>query len=322
MTPALAINDLAIDFRSRRGHVRAVDGAALTAACGEVLGVVGESGCGKSTLGMAIGRLLAPGALRVTGDILVDGRSVFALDDDALRTLRAEELGFVFQDPIGTLDPTRRIGLQVKAALPGRGTDREVEAVLFEVGLSDAGRVARSYPHELSGGMAQRVSIGMALARRPKIVIADEPTAALDASIKSQILDLLTGRCRATGAVLILLSHDLHAIRKYSDRVAVMYGGRLVETGPSSIIFTRPAHPYTAMLLRASIADVPIGGRAEPIPGAPPVLEGRCERCSFAPRCEWTEQRCTAVRPEARFIAGREVVCHRAKSVIAGVRAS
>ena len=173
------------------------------------------------------------GRFASAGDILVDGRSVFALDDDALRTLRAEELGFVFQDPIGTLDPTRRIGLQVKAALPGRATDHEVEAVLFGVGLSDAGRVARSYPHELSGGMAQRVSIGMALARRPKIVIADEPTAALDASIKSQILDLLTGRCRATGAVLILLSHDLHAIRKYSDRVAVMYGGRLVETGPS-----------------------------------------------------------------------------------------
>jgi oligopeptide/dipeptide ABC transporter ATP-binding protein len=241
---------------------------------------------------------------------------VFALDEDALRTLRAEKLGFVFQDPIGTLDPTRRIGLQVRAALAGRPTDHEVEAVLSGVGLPDARRVARSYPHELSGGMAQRVSIGMALARRPKVVIADEPTAALDASIKSQILDLLTGRCRATGAVLILLSHDLHAIRKCSDRVAVMYGGRLVETGPSNIIFTRPAHPYTVMLLRASIADVPIGGRAEPIPGAPPVLEGRCERCSFAPRCEWTEQRCTAVRPEARFIAGREVVCHRAESVI------
>jgi oligopeptide/dipeptide ABC transporter ATP-binding protein len=320
MTPALAVEDLAIDFRSRRGHVRAVDGAALTAACGEVIGVVGESGSGKSTLGMAIGRLLAPGARRVTGDILIDGRSVFALNDDALRTLRAEELGFVFQDPIGTLDPTRRIGLQIRAALPRRGTDREVEAALSGVGLADAGRVARSYPHELSGGMAQRVSICMALARQPRIVIADEPTAALDASIKSQILDLLVGRCRATGATLVLLSHDLHAIRKYSDRVAVMYGGRLVETGPSNVIFTRPAHPYTVMLLRASIADVPIGGRVEPIPGAPPVLEGRCERCSFAPRCHWSEQRCTAVRPEARFVAGREVVCHRAESVV-GVRA-
>jgi len=233
-----------------------------------------------------------------------------------LRALRADELGYVFQDPIGTLDPTRRIGLQVKAALGGGATPAQIDLVLKDVGL-DADRIARSYPHELSGGMAQRVSIGMAVARRPKVVIADEPTAGLDAPIKNQILDLLVTRCRATGAVLILLSHDLHAVRKWSDRVGVMYGGRLVETGRTAAVFARPAHPYTALLLRSAIGREPLGGRVEPIPGAPPVLTGRCHACAFAPRCAWTEPVCAAVRPELRYIAGRDVICHRAESVIA-----
>ena len=170
--------------------------------------------------------------------------------------------------------------------------------------------------------MAQRVSIGIAVARRPKVVIADEPTAALDASIKNQILDLLVARCRATGAVLILLSHDLHAIRRCSDRVAVMYGGRLVETGPTAAVFAHPAHPYTAMLLRSAIGRESLGGLVEPIPGAPPVLTGRCEACAFAPRCGWSEPACIAVRPEARFIAGRDVICHRAEVVLSAGRAS
>ena len=317
MTPTLAIQDLAIEFQSRRGHVRAIDGAALSGVSGEVLGIVGESGSGKTTLGLAIGRLLASGARRVSGDICIGGRSVFALDEAALRTLRAEELGYIFQDPIGTLDPTRRIGLQVKAALGGAAMRAQIELVLKDVGLCDADRIARSYPHELSGGMAQRVSIGMAVARRPKVVIADEPTAALDASIKNQILDLLVARCRATGAVLILLSHDLHAVRKWSDRVGVMYGGRLVETGQTAALFARPAHPYTAMLLRSAIGREPLGVRVEPIPGAPPVLTGHCHACAFAPRCALTAPICTAVRPEACDIGGRVVTCHRAESVLA-----
>jgi len=320
MTPALAVQDLAIDFQSRRGQVRAIDGATLSAAPGEVLGIVGESGSGKSTLGMAIGHLLGAGARRVSGDIRVDGRSIFALDEAGLRALRADELGYVFQDPMGALDPTRRIGLQIKAALGGMATRMGIASVLKDVGLADADRVARSYPHELSGGMAQRVCIGIAVARRPKVVIADEPTAALDASIKSQILDLLVRRCRATGAVLILLSHDLYAIRKCSDRVAVMYAGRLVETGWTAAVFARPAHPYTVMLLQSAIGRERAGGRVEPIPGAPPVLTGRCQACAFAPRCRWTEQACTAVRPEARCVADRDVICHRAESVMGAAR--
>lgn len=317
MTPALAVQDLAIEFQSRRGQVRAIDGATLSAAPGEVLGIVGESGSGKSTLGMAIGRLLASSAHHVYGDIRIDGRSIFALDEAGLRAMRADELGYVFQDPIGTLDPTRRIGLQIKAALGGMATRAGIASVLKGVGLADADRVARSYPHELSGGMAQRVCISMAVARRPKIVIADEPTAALDASIKNQILDLLVTRCDATGAVLILLSHDLHAIRKYTDRVAVMYAGRLVETGRTAAVFAQPAHPYTVMLLRSAIGREQFGRRVEPIRGAPPVLTKRCQACAFAPRCGWSEQACTSVRPEVRCVADRDVICHRAESVMA-----
>jgi peptide/nickel transport system ATP-binding protein len=179
MTPALAVCDLVIEYHSPGGQVRALDGVGLTAARAEILGIVGESGSGKSTLATAIGRLLAPSARRVCGDILIDDRSIYTLSDPKLRALRADELGFVFQDPIVTLDPTRRIGLQVKASLGRPGCKASVECALTEVGLTEPGRVAQSYPHELSGGMAQRVSIAMAIARRPKVVVADEPTAAL-----------------------------------------------------------------------------------------------------------------------------------------------
>jgi oligopeptide/dipeptide ABC transporter ATP-binding protein len=318
MMPMLAVENLAVEFASARGTVRALDGADLVVAAGEIFGIVGESGSGKSTLGMAVGRVLAPNARCVSGDVRIAGHSVLALDRRGLRRLRADELGFVFQDPIGTLDPTRRIGQQVKAALGGAAARAEIAAMLREVGLGDDARIGRSYPHEMSGGMAQRISIGIALARRPRIVIADEPTASLDASIKSQILDLLVARCRAVGAVLILLSHDLHAIRKCADRVAVMYGGRLVETGPTAAVLARPAHPYTAALLRAAIGREPQGGRVEPISGAPPVLAGRPEGCAFAPRCGWRLSTCAAIRPEAHRLADRDVICHRADAVYAG----
>jgi oligopeptide/dipeptide ABC transporter ATP-binding protein len=313
----LAIENLALDFGTSRGTVRALDGADLTVAAGEVLGIVGESGSGKTTLGMAIGRILAPSARVASGDIRVAGQSVFALDSTGLRRLRADHLGFVFQDPIGTLDPTRRIGLQIKAALGGKAARAEIAAVLTEVGLAEVGRIARSYPHELSGGMAQRVSIGIALARKPKIVIADEPTAALDATIKSQILDLLVARCRARRAALILLSHDLHAIRKCADRVAVMYGGRLVEIGLTAAVLGRAAHPYTAALLRAAIGREPRGHRVEPIAGVPPVLTARSEGCAFAPRCAWRDETCLTARPQARRVQDRNVLCHRAEAVFA-----
>jgi oligopeptide/dipeptide ABC transporter ATP-binding protein len=263
-----------------------------------------------------MGRLPVPGVRHLSGDIEIGGESIFALSDEDLRKLRQASLGFVFQDPIGTLDPTRKVGAQLRSTLPAPATTAAVEAALGEVGLPDPRRVARSYPHELSGGMAQRVAIAMAIGRGPRIVVADEPTAALDASIKDVILDLLVVRCRRLGAALLLFSHDLHAIRTRSDRVAVMYGGRVVETGAAADVLERPVHPYTLALLASAIGRERPGERVEPITGAPPILTARLEACPFAPRCAEAIDRCRTVRPEPRTVAGRAVVCHRAEEFV------
>jgi oligopeptide/dipeptide ABC transporter ATP-binding protein len=312
MTPAIQVCNLVMEYHSRRGRVRALDGTDLEAAPGEVLGIVGESGSGKSTLAVAIGRLPVTGIRHVSGDIAIAGRPIFRLSDGELRALRRAELGFVFQDPVGTLDPTMKVGAQVSSVFEAQAGSRSVERALEEVGLANAQRVAQSYPHELSGGMAQRVAIAMALALRPKIVIADEPTAALDASVKKHILDLLVSRCRELGAALLLFSHDLHAIRSSSDRVAVMYGGRVIEVGGALEVLEDPHHPYTAALLQSAVGQEPPGGRVEPIPGAPLTLVGRLECCPFAPRCAIAIEVCRSDRPETRRIADRDIVCHRA----------
>jgi oligopeptide/dipeptide ABC transporter ATP-binding protein len=311
------VDELVIEYRTRRGRVRALDGATLAIMPGEKLGIVGESGSGKSTLGLAIGRLLPPSAERSGGDLRISGQSIFELDDSALRNLRRSEIGYIFQDPIGTLDPTMRIKHQMAAALNDAVSEDELLGLLSRVGLTDIRRVARSYPHELSGGMAQRVSIAMAIARSPRLLIADEPTASLDASIRGQILDLLVSHCGQGQTSMVLLSHDLRAIGRYCDRVAVMYGGRVVEVGASEAVFEHPAHPYTDALLKAVPGREGLGGRIEPIPGLPPTQSERSEHCAFAARCDWAEQRCISVRPEPRGLAdGRQVVCHRVEEIL------
>jgi oligopeptide/dipeptide ABC transporter ATP-binding protein len=321
MTPALEVRGLVIEYRSRRGQVRALDGIDFAAAPGEAVGIVGESGSGKSTLGAAIGRLPVAGVHHVSGEVLIDGEKIFGLGEPALRTLRRSRLGFVFQDPIGTLDPTMKVGRQVAAVLEASADRRAVDGMLTDVGLDDVGRVAQSYPHELSGGMAQRVAICMAMARRPSIIVADEPTAALDASIKGQILDLLVSRCRDFDAVLILLSHDLHAVRTCTGRVLVMYGGRVVEAGETATVLDRPKHPYTAALLRSAVGREAPGGCVEPIAGAPAAFAKRQDCCAFAPRCTYVIEQCRSVRPEARHVAHRDVVCHRADEALDLARA-
>jgi oligopeptide/dipeptide ABC transporter ATP-binding protein len=246
------------------------------------------------------------------GALRVNGKSIFELDDSGLRSLRRRELGYVFQDPIGTLDPTMRIGRQIEAALAGVVKSEDIASLLASVGLNDALRIVRSYPHELSGGMAQRVSIAIAIAPKPKLLIADEPTASLDASIRSRILDLLVALCAADGMALLLLSHDLRAIARYCEHVAVMYGGRVIESGLTADVFGRPLHPYTEALLRAAPGQERLGGRIEPIPGMPPVLAGRTESCSFAPRCNQAVEECNKRRPERSGHGDRSVVCFRA----------
>jgi len=317
MTPLADIRDLVISYRTDGGALQALDGADLNLVPGETVAVVGESGSGKSTLGMAIGRLLPDEADCEGGTLRVLGTDVLAADADSLRRLRRDTLGFVFQNPMSALDPTMRVGKQVARAMGDRPSREEVEALLRRAELSDPGRVLRAYPHELSGGMAQRVVIAMAIARRPALLIADEPTASLDASIREKIMATLNRLRDETGATLVVLSHDLRLIARHSDRLAVMYGGRVVEAGGVETVLETPAHPYTAALLSAAAGSERPGERLEPIPGTPPSLLGRCEACAFAPRCALARDRCHDERPEPREIAGRRVICHFAEEALA-----
>ncbi|PVA11993.1 ABC transporter ATP-binding protein [Pelagivirga sediminicola] len=316
MSDIAKASGVVVSYRTSRGALRALDGADLAVRAGETLAVVGESGSGKSTLGMAMGRVLPAEAEHEAGRIEVDGTDVFAAGAETLRALRRDKLGFVFQNPMTALDPTMRVGRQVARAMPGRPGDGEIAAQLTRAELPDPARVMRAYPHELSGGMAQRVVIAIAIARSPRLLIADEPTASLDASIREKVMATLRRLRDESGASLLVLSHDLRLMARHADRVAVMYGGRVVEIGPSAQVLEHPAHPYTRALLAAASGSEQPGERLEPIAGTPPTLMGRCEACSFAPRCAFSRDKCSKVRPEPRKVAGREVICHFAEEVL------
>lgn len=310
MKPIADIRDLVVSYATAEGKTVAVDGVTLAIGAGESVGIVGESGSGKSTLGMAIGRLLAPGATIESGDILVDGQSVTRCSAAELRALRRERLGFVFQNPMSALDPTMRVGRQVELALGGRADPSAVTALLARAGLPEPAAVARRFPHELSGGMAQRVTIALAIARRPALLVADEPTASLDASIQGLILDLLLSLGHDTGASLVILSHDLRMVARRCRRAVVMYGGRVVEAGDSREVLAAPAHPYTRALIGAAAGHEGPGGKLQPIAGVPPVLHARASHCAFASRCHSAQVRCHAERPAEVAIDGRMVACH------------
>ena len=313
MTALIEARGLTIAYESRGHRAFALDAVDLAIERDESFALVGESGSGKTTLGMAIGRLLPGEANREAGDLLVEGRSVFDMSAQNLRALRQEKLGFVFQNPMASLDPTMRVGKQVALALNGRGV---VAELLARVELPEPERVARRFPHQLSGGMAQRVVIAMAIARSPLAVIADEPTASLDASVRHRVMDTL-GRLRAeTRASLVILSHDLRMVARHAERVAVMYAGRPVEMGPVSRVLGNPSHPYTRALLRAGAGGERPGERLEPIAGSPTTLVERSESCAFAPRCAVRRPVCMDARPEARSVAGRQVACHFAEAVL------
>ena len=322
MSAIVQVRDLVVSYTSGDGPVCAVDGVSLSVAAGESVGIVGESGSGKSTLGMALGRLLAPGAAIEGGDIVVDGQSVARCSATELRRLRRERLGFVFQNPMSALDPTLRVGRQLALALGREATPERIHELLGRAGLDTPATVARRFPHELSGGMAQRVTIAMAIARRPALLIADEPTASLDASIQGLILDLLLSLVSDTGASLLILSHDLRMVARRCRRTVVMYGGRIVEAGDSREVLAAPAHPYTQALIRAAAGHEGHGGRLTPIAGVPPVLRGRATACAFAPRCAAAQPRCHAERPAERALHGRTVACHFADAVPAPLHAA
>ena len=270
MTALVAASGLAIGYDG----TRALDRVDLVVEPGETLAIIGESGSGKTTFGMAVGRVLAPGAQRLSGTLEVAGIDVFAADAETLRRLRRETLGFVFQNPMSALDPTMRIGRQVERALGRKAPRSELAALLGRARIDDPERVLKAYPHELSGGMAQRVVIAMAIARAPKLLVADEPTASLDASIRERVLDTLEVLRADAGAALIVLTHDLRMAARRADRVAVMHDGKIVEVGASTQVFECPAHPYTAALLASAVGREGPGGTVRPIAGSATGADG------------------------------------------------
>jgi oligopeptide/dipeptide ABC transporter ATP-binding protein len=315
MTALVEASRLAVDYRVGDAYVRALDGVDLRVEAQQTLGIVGESGSGKSTLGLTVGRLLPPNAVRQDGDMLVDGRSVFSYSRKELQNLRCKRLGFVFQSPTASLDPTRRVGRQLLDTInmPGGSGADSAWQLLSRVGFSEPKEVASRFPHELSAGMAQRVVMAMAIAHKPALIVADEPTASLDSSVRNHVLDILFGLPREIGAAVILLTHDLRSVASRCSHVAVMYGGRVVEAGFREHVLDAPRHPYTAGLLAATPGSETRGEDLVAIPGIPPVLYGRSTACSFADRCPLASAHCRSIRPEMRDLDGRRVACHRAE---------
>jgi oligopeptide/dipeptide ABC transporter ATP-binding protein len=321
--PLLEVDDLHVEFATNDGVVRAVNGVSLTLRRGETLAIVGESGSGKSVTALSImGLIEKPGRI-AAGDIRFDGSSLPTLPEKSYRRLRGGDLAMIFQDPLSSLNPAFRVGDQIAEALlqhsyEDKKAARERAAQLLEmVGIPHASARARDYPHQFSGGMRQRAMIAMAIANQPKLLIADEPTTALDVTIQAQVLEVLRAAQHETEAAMLLITHDLGIVAGTADRVAVMYAGRVVEEGTLDEIFYRPRHPYTIGLLGSlpRLDDDP-GAELRTIPGTPPNLLRLPAGCALAPRCPYVIDRCRAeVPPLAVVEAG---TAHRSACFRAG----
>ena len=314
----LEVADLTVTFRTDGGLVRAVDSVSLSVEAGETLALVGESGSGKSVTALSILGLIAPGRIE-RGRIAFAGEDLTALDPAALRAIRGDRIAMIFQEPMSSLNPVLTIGKQVAEPiwLHRRVAWREAYAraaeLLRKVAIADAEARLNDYPHQFSGGMRQRVMIAMALACRPQLIIADEPTTALDVTVQVQILALLKGLTEETNAALLLITHDLGVVARYADRVAVMYGGRIVESGPAAALYRSAMHPYTEGLMRSvPRLDGLAHERLPAIPGQPPDLANLPSGCAFAPRCPQVHDACRASAPRLRALGGaRLAACHR-----------
>ena len=319
--PLLEVDDLKTYFFTRDGVVRAVDGLSFSVARGETLAIVGESGCGKSVTSLSILRLIAsPPGRTVAGRVVFEGRDLLALPEPEMRTVRGDAISMIFQEPMTSLNPVLTIGRQIAEVLTlHRGlsnqeaTRRAVE-MLKLVHIPEPERRIDEYPHELSGGMRQRVMIAMALACEPRLLIADEPTTALDVTIQAQILELMRELKGRTGAAIVLITHDLGVVAEMAERVVVMYAGRKVEEAPVAELFARPRHPYTRGLL-ASIPKLRASGthavkRLSEIAGTVPSLAEPIAGCAFAPRCAYATERCRSEYPPLEEAApGHLVAC-------------
>jgi peptide/nickel transport system ATP-binding protein len=317
VAPLLDISDLRTEIRVRHGVVHAVDGVSVQVEPGETVGIVGESGCGKTMTALSIMKLLPNGGSIVGGSISLNGRDLTALSDDDMRKVRGNEIGMIFQDPSTSLNPTMQVGKQISEAVvlhrdvsKEQAMDRAAE-VLDLVGIPRVRERIKEYPHQFSGGMRQRVMIAMALACEPKLLIADEPTTALDVTIQKQILELIDDLRHRLGMAVILVTHDLGVIAGRADRVAVMYAGRVAEITDTATLFARPRHPYTEALFQAlpdKAADR--GERLYSIPGLPPDLVSPPTGCRFAARCRYAVDRCREEEPRlAGEVAGHQFRC-------------
>ena len=320
---ALRIEDLRTHFLTGDGIARAVDGVSYHVDRGETLGVVGESGCGKSVTALSAMRLIPdpPGRI-VGGRVLLHGRDLLELDEASMRRVRGNEIGMIFQEPMTSLNPVLTVGRQIEevVALHQKLSARQARARAVEmlrlVHIPEPARRAGEYPHQLSGGMRQRVMIAMALACSPSVLIADEPTTALDVTIQAQVLELMQDMQRRTGAAMVLITHDLGVIAEAADRVAVMYAGKKVEDAPVQALFDQPLHPYTRGLMASMPRiDTALGRLRETlpeIPGTVPRLSRLPEGCRFAPRCQLAIAQCREEPPLLEHAPGHQAACWRA----------
>jgi len=311
----LQVNKLVVEFPSRHGTLRAIDGISFDIAPGEILGVVGESGAGKSLTGASIIGLLEPPGRVASGSITLQGERIDQYNNDQMRHIRGRKIGAIFQDPLTSLNPLYTVGRQItetiQAHLPVSDEEAKQRAIrlLQDTGIPAAAERMGHYPHQFSGGMRQRVVIALALAAEPQLIVADEPTTALDVSIQAQIIGLLKTICKDRGAAVMLITHDMGVIAETCDRVAVMYAGRIVEIGPVHEVINRPSHPYTSGLM-ASIPDMSSDReRLNQIDGAMPRLNAIPPGCAFNPRCPRVMERCLQDRPELRPATATQAAC-------------
>ena len=315
MPPLLQIKDLRTSFFTDDGVVRAVDGVTYDLEEGETLGLVGESGCGKSVSALSILRLIPtpPGKI-VGGEVIFEGEDLLKVSEDEIRHVRGNQIAMVFQEPMTSLNPVLTIGRQLTEALElhlemdqGAALRRAVQ-LLEMVGISDAQARVGDYPHQFSGGMRQRVMIAMALSCNPKVLLADEPTTALDVTIQAQVLEILARLSRELGTAIIIITHNLGVVARYADRVNVMYAGRIVETADAKELYKNPRHPYTVGLLKSvPRLDKARTSKLEVIEGVPPDMINAAPGCSFYPRCTFRQDRCNEEAPELTLVGEKHM---------------
>jgi len=325
----LEVRNLSTTFQTAAGVVRAVDGVSWDIEEGETVALVGESGCGKSVSALSVMRLVAEPAGRIeSGEILYKGRDLLSLSEEQMRGVRGREIGMIFQEPMTSLNPVLSIGRQLTEGLEIHMKMKPLEArarateLLAMVGIPDAERRLGQYPHQFSGGMRQRMMIAMALGCNPSLILADEPTTALDVTIQAQILELLRDLARRLGVAMLIITHNLGVVARYADRVNVMYAGRIIERASAAELYSNPRHPYTLGLLRSvPRLDEPRRARLDPIEGQPPDLARLPKGCAFAPRCAYRVERCGEVPPLETVTPGHLSACWEAVRLVKEIAA-